>query len=64
VPIIFYFNGVHDDYHRPTDTIDKIEFDLLQKRAQLVFYTSWIIANREQRLVVDKLQDTEINTSN
>jgi Zn-dependent M28 family amino/carboxypeptidase len=64
VPIIFYFNGVHDDYHRPTDTVDKIEFDLLQKRAQLVFYTSWIIANREQRLVIDKLQNTEINRNN
>jgi hypothetical protein len=64
VPIIFYFNGVHDDYHRPTDTVDKIEFDLLQKRAQLVFYTSWFIANRDQRLVVDKLQDTEINPNN
>ena len=64
IPIIFYFNGVHDDYHRPTDTVDKIEFDLLQKRAQLVFYTSWFIANREQRILVDKLQNTEINTSN
>lgn len=64
VPIIFYFNGVHDDYHQPTDTVDKIEFDLLQKRAQLVFYTSWFIANRDQRLVVDKLQDTEINPNN
>jgi len=64
VPIIFYFNGVHEDYHRDTDTVDKIEFDLLQKRTQLVFYTTWIIANREQRLVVDKLRDTEINTGN
>lgn len=64
VPIIFYFNGVHEDYHRPTDTVDKIEFDLLQKRTQLIFYTSWIIANRENRPMVDKLQDKEINRSN
>ena len=64
VPIIFYFNGVHDDYHRPTDTVDKIEFDLLQKRAQLVFYTSWVIANRDQRLVVDKPQNTEVKQGN
>jgi Zn-dependent M28 family amino/carboxypeptidase len=62
VPIIFYFNGVHDDYHKPTDTVDKIEFDLLQKRAQLVFYTSWVIANRDQRLVVDKIKDTKIES--
>ena len=61
VPIIFYFNGTHEDYHQATDTVDKIEWDLLQKRAQLVFYTSWIIANRDQRLVVDKLSEATIN---
>lgn len=60
VPIIFYFNGVHEDYHRPTDTVDKIEFDMLQKRAQLVYYTAWVIANREDRLVVDKVKDVDI----
>ncbi|WP_130287959.1 M28 family metallopeptidase [Aquimarina brevivitae] len=53
IPIIFYFNGVHEDYHKPTDTPDKIAYDLLAKRAQLVFYTAWEIANRPDRLVVD-----------
>lgn len=53
IPIIFYFNGVHEDYHEPTDTADKIEYDLLTKRAKLVFYTAWEIANRDDRLVVD-----------
>ncbi len=54
IPIIFYFDGVHEDYHRPSDEVDKIEFDQLAKRAQLVFYTAWEIANRDGRLVVDK----------
>ncbi|WKD86859.1 Aminopeptidase S [Polaribacter huanghezhanensis] len=54
VPIIFYFNGAHEDYHQPTDTPDKINYDLLQNRARLVFHTAWEIANRENRLVVDK----------
>ncbi len=54
IPIIFYFNGVHDDYHQLTDTPDKINFEILAKRTQLVFYTAWEIANREKRLVVDK----------
>ena len=54
IPIIFYFNGVHEDYHKITDTPDKIRYDLLQKRAKLVFYTAWEIANRKNRLVVDK----------
>jgi len=54
IPVIFYFNGVHEDYHKTTDTADKINYEILAKRAQLVFYTAWEIANRENRLVVDK----------
>jgi len=53
IPIIFYFNGVHTDYHKPTDTPDKINLELLVKRSKLVFYTAWEIANRDERLVVD-----------
>lgn len=53
IPIIFYFNGLHPDYHKPTDDIEKIDFQLAEKSARLVFYTAWDIANRDQRLVVD-----------
>lgn len=56
VPAIFYFNGVHADYHKPTDTAEKIEYEALEKRAKLVFYTAWEILNRDQRLVVDKAE--------
>lgn len=54
IPIIFYFNGTHADYHKPTDTPDKINYDLLENRARLVFYTAWEVANRNQRVIVDK----------
>ncbi len=53
IPIIFYFTGIHEDYHRPTDTADKINYDLLTIRARLVFYTAWELANRNERIVVD-----------
>ena len=53
VPIIFYFNGTHADYHRPTDTPDKINYPMMAKRAQLVFYTAWEMANRDQMLKRD-----------
>ena len=53
VPILFYFNGVHPDYHRPTDTPDKINYPLMEKRAKLVFYTALEIANREEMLKRD-----------
>lgn len=54
IPIIFYFDGIHEDYHKPSDEIEKIEFDLLTKRAQCIFYTAWEIANRENRIMPDK----------
>lgn len=53
IPSIFYFSGTHPDYHRPTDTADKINYQALAKRAQLAFYTAWDIANRPGRLRVD-----------
>jgi hypothetical protein len=56
IPAIFYFNGTHEDYHRPTDTIDKINFDLLTKRTKLAFYTAWELANRPERIKIDVKQ--------
>lgn len=53
VPIIFYFDGENPDYHRPGDEVSKINFPMLVKRAQLVFYTGWELANRDERPVVD-----------
>ena len=54
VPVIFYFNGTHDDYHKPSDTPDKIQYDLLENRTRLVFYTAWELANRAEKVSVDK----------
>jgi hypothetical protein len=53
IPVIFYFNGVHVDYHKPTDTPDKINYNLMAKRGQLVFYTAWEMANRNDMLKRD-----------
>jgi Peptidase family M28 len=54
IPVAFFFNGVHADYHKETDEVSKISFALMEQRARLVFYTGWEIANREKRLVVDQ----------
>lgn len=53
VPVIFYFSGVHEDYHQPGDEVQKIRFDLLEQRARLVFHTAWELANRPARILVD-----------
>lgn len=57
IPIIFYFNGVHEDYHQPGDEVSKINFDMLVKRTQLVFYTGWDLVNRDVKPVVDIKND-------
>lgn len=54
IPVAFYFDGIHEDYHKPTDTPDKIDYPLLTKRTQLVFATAWELANRKDRIKVDK----------
>ncbi|WP_187262153.1 M28 family peptidase [Pontibacter beigongshangensis] len=53
IPIIFYFNGVHDDYHKVTDSVDKMIFESAEKVARLAFHVTWELANRENRIVVD-----------
>jgi hypothetical protein len=58
VPILFFYDGMLGaDYHKPTDTVDKIQFDVMAKRAQLVFHTGWVIANRDNMLK----RDTPLN---
>jgi hypothetical protein len=54
IPAIFYFNGVHDDYHKETDTPDKIDYPQLTKRTKLAFALAWELANCAERPKVDK----------
>ncbi len=61
IPVIFYFTGVHADYHKPTDTVDKIDFNKMEKITRLIFYTAWEIANRNDRIRVDKVNDFKSN---
>lgn len=53
IPVIFYFTGVHEDYHRPGDDVEKIMFPKYQEIVRLVFHTAWDLANRDKRIVVD-----------
>ncbi|MCX7767458.1 MAG: M20/M25/M40 family metallo-hydrolase [Flavobacteriales bacterium] len=54
IPCIFYFSGLHEDYHQVTDTIEKLDFQLLSRRTRLIFETLWHLAQRNNRLFVDK----------
>lgn len=61
IPVIFYFSGVHEDYHGPGDTPDKIRYPKMAEIGRLVFLTSWEIANRDEKLAVDKVNDFPSN---
>ena len=54
IPVIFYFNGIHEDYHRPSDTIEKLDFNKIETITKLIFLTAWELANRDERI---KLRD-------
>jgi Zn-dependent M28 family amino/carboxypeptidase len=54
VPVIFYFSGVHEDYHKATDTVEKIDFNKTARIARLVFLTAWELANREERIKLNE----------
>jgi hypothetical protein len=54
IPIIFYFSGVHEDYHRPSDSVEKIDYQNMEKIARAIFATAWELANRPTRPRVDK----------
>lgn len=54
IPAIFYFSGVHADYHKPTDTADKINPDLARARCGLIFLTAFNLANSETTIRTEK----------
>jgi hypothetical protein len=63
IPIIFFFDGVHEDYHRAGDTADKIDYYKMEKVTRTIYVTAWEIANRAVRLKVDKPLPAQITVS-
>jgi hypothetical protein len=57
IPVIFYFRGLHEDYHKPSDTVEKIEFDTIEKVSKLIFHTAWELANRKEKVIVNEALD-------
>jgi len=59
IPAIFYFSGVHEDYHKPTDTVDKIEFEKMTEITRLIFRTALEVANTDSDLTPDVITPEE-----
>ena len=64
IPIIFYFDGVHEDYHRPGDEAQKIDYLKMEKVARTVYMTLWEVANLRTRPKVDKQLPAELQRRN
>jgi Zn-dependent M28 family amino/carboxypeptidase len=55
VPVLFFYDGMlKADYHKPTDTVEKINWTLYEKRVRMIFHTAWEIANRKKMLKRNK----------
>ena len=54
IPIIFYFDGAHEDYHRVSDEVSKIDFEKMSRVARTIYATGWALANADTRPVVDR----------
>jgi Zn-dependent M28 family amino/carboxypeptidase len=63
IPIIFFFDGVHEDYHQPGDSPDKIDYQKMEKITRTVYMTLWEVANRAARVKVDKPLPSQLTGS-
>jgi hypothetical protein len=60
IPIVFWFDGVHEDYHQPSDHADKIDYQKMEKVTRTIFLTMWEIADLRTRPAVDKQLPAEL----
>ncbi|MES1147182.1 MAG: M28 family peptidase, partial [bacterium] len=49
IPVIFFFSGIHVDYHKPTDTVDKIDFEKQKKISQTMYMIGQKLATQDAR---------------
>jgi Zn-dependent M28 family amino/carboxypeptidase len=54
IPIIFYTDGEHEDYHRPSDSADRIDYEQMTRITRTIYLTASAIANAPSRPRVDK----------
>ncbi|MDQ3373239.1 MAG: M20/M25/M40 family metallo-hydrolase [Acidobacteriota bacterium] len=60
IPIVFWFDGEHEDYHQASDHADKIDYRKMEKVSRTIFLTMWEIADLQTRPVVDKQLPAEL----
>ena len=61
IPVTFWFDGVHEDYHQPGDTADKIDYAKMEKVARTIFLTMWEVSDLPTRPKIDKQLPPELS---
>jgi hypothetical protein len=61
IPITFWFDGVHEDYHQPGDSADKIDYAKMEKVARTIFLTMWEVSDLAKRPSIDKQLPPELS---
>ena len=64
IPIVFWFDGVHEDYHQPGDSPDKIDYVKMEKVVRTIFLTLWEVTDLKDRPAVDKQLPPELTKRN
>jgi Peptidase family M28/PA domain len=60
IPIVFWFDGVHEDYHQPGDEPQKIDYAKMEKIARTIFLTLWEVSELKTRPAIDKQLPPEL----
>ncbi len=60
IPIVFWFDGVHEDYHQPSDTPDKIDYAKMEKVTRTIFLTLLEVSDLKERPKIDKQLPPEL----
>ena len=63
IPITFWFDGVHEDYHQPGDSPDKIDYQKMEKVARTIFLTMWELTDLKERPKIDKQLPPELTNA-
>jgi len=63
IPIIAFFTGTHQDYHRPSDSSDKIDYQKLEKVTRTIYLISWELASRPDRPKIDKQLPAQVSSN-
>ena len=50
IPVLFFTTGLHTDYHKPGDIVEKIDFEKMELITKMVYEIGFTVSNRKTRI--------------